>query len=468
MRDTREAAMLLPLVTRELQSILSDKTLRFSILVLTVVTPLSAYTQARYYQRVTEERFVRGVIHREENSTVRLVISRETPSLLPFFNGIYDYLPEEVVVHSQASSNAPSSEDLNPLDQFFPKADLSLVVGVLMTLMAVLLGHNVVAGDREQAALRFVLSYPIKRSTVLAAKLTTICIVILAGVAYAIGLYTIIVTTCSGGAFHLTAAAVREIAVVFSICFLTVALFAALSVAMSTILRNSSVALTGGVAFWVVALFIWPSVAGYLARGLWPLQSKQSFDRRMVAEEKRLVEAELDDHRRAAAELEARHADVETSWRRYQDLNGYWRTRKWAEMKELTAEYETQLRRRQFGATMISLVSPYGAFKAGLSEVSGAGLNDYHEFVDAAEKYGAEVFIPAALEFGRHNKPWIRTSELTEKFEPEPFSLPVPTLAGRLKRSAPAITAQIVEIAGLLLLAFLKFERYRFGPRVTA
>src|ERR1700754_5083729 len=127
---------------RELKSNLSETTIHLTLLVLTLLAPLSACIQARHYSRVVADHGIRQSIHDAENDSHRLVVDRPISPLLPFFNGVYDQLPDEISLRIEMPRTEPSSEDLNPLDDLFPKADLSLIVGILLSLIAILLGHN--------------------------------------------------------------------------------------------------------------------------------------------------------------------------------------------------------------------------------------------------------------------------------------------------------------------------------------
>ena len=141
---------------------------------LTILVPLSAYIQARYYQRVVEDYALRQSIHQTENSGQSIVLMRPLQPLLPLFNGAYNILPDEFRLRSDSATINPPSGDLMPLDWLFPKIDLSFIIGVLMTLLTILLAHDSIAGDREQGALKLILAGPVRRRTVLAAKLTGI------------------------------------------------------------------------------------------------------------------------------------------------------------------------------------------------------------------------------------------------------------------------------------------------------
>src|ERR1051325_5356979 len=121
------------ILRREIYMRLNGFACRFSLLVLTVLVPLSAYTQTLYFKQFAADFSVRQNLHESENNYRSATVAHAVPPLLPLFNGVYYDLPNEIILRGGSNVNIPASDDLEPLDQFFPKADLSLLVGVLMT-----------------------------------------------------------------------------------------------------------------------------------------------------------------------------------------------------------------------------------------------------------------------------------------------------------------------------------------------
>src|SRR5262245_43291960 len=134
--------MFLTTLRQELQDTFSSPTLISALVVLTILVPLSAYIQARYYQHMVENFAIRQNINQTENSGQAIVLIRPLPPLLPFFNGAYDRLPDEVRMRSDSATTNQPSGDLTPLDWLFPRLDLSFIIGELMTLLTILLAHD--------------------------------------------------------------------------------------------------------------------------------------------------------------------------------------------------------------------------------------------------------------------------------------------------------------------------------------
>lgn len=431
-----------------------------ALALLTVLVPLSAYTQASYYRHIIADNELRQSIHQSENSNQSVALIRPVPPLLPFFNGVYNYVPDEVTLRSNSAFRNESSEDLAPLDWIFPKIDLSLIVGVLGSLMAILLGHDAVTGEREQGTLQLMLSSPISRRAVLAAKLTGIMLLMASSLAYIILLYTLTVRFFSGGTFQMTSSNLVGLAAYTLLSLLVLTVFATFGIAVSTMSKHSYISIIICITIWVSAVLIWPSLGPYLASSIRPVTSRQTFQRELLAKEAELIQAELSEHRSAASALQAQGVDVEVAWQRYFEIRRRWMDRKRQEIAQITDERKKEVESQLTIANRILLLSPYCSFKEALGELCGTGLQDYQSFLDATGRYEQEEFAPGSLESLAREKPWVEGSGGEDEFQFEPFRFRYPPLAERLEGVALIAGLLMLEAALIVALSLIKFNRY--------
>src|SRR5947208_73723 len=181
------------ILRREIYQSLTSFSLVFILAVLSILVLLSAYTQARYYQKVLADYTLRRSIHEAESNADSAVLSKPVPELLPFFNGMYDRLPNEVTVRTASLLIRASSEDLNTLDWFFPITDLHLIIGIVLTITAILVSHDAITGEREQGILKVILSNPITRRSLFLAKLMGVILLMGFIALYSVSLYIAVV-----------------------------------------------------------------------------------------------------------------------------------------------------------------------------------------------------------------------------------------------------------------------------------
>ena len=455
--------MIRTILYREIYDGITSFTFLSALVLLTALVPLSAYIQAQYYRQVIADYSVRQKIHEAENSAYAAVITRPVPPLLPLFNGVYDSLPDEITVRNDSATRTLSSEDLRPLDWLFPKIDLGIIIGVLMTLMALLLGHDAVSGEREQGTLKLILSSPVSKNMVLVAKLMGVVGLMLISLIYTIILYVLVLIASSGGAFALSAPRLLEITILMSIAILTIVVFASLSVVISTMVKHSSVSLALSISIWVATVLIWPTLGPYIAATFWPVPPRQAVQHEMLNKEAGLIREEVSDYKRAAAELKASNTDVEVAWQRFLELKRRWIERKKAEIGDLNANRARQIGNQQMRVRTILSLSPYGAFTESLGTLCGTGLQSHDLFLVSAEQYESEQFISSSFEFLAKEKPWMSRSGTAPPFELPPFQMPMPSLSERLQGLIMPVVFLLLEIGIVLGIRFLKFAPYGVG-----
>jgi ABC-type transport system involved in multi-copper enzyme maturation permease subunit len=448
--------MFLTIVRREAKEGLTSLAFLSALALLGVLAPLSAYIQARYYEGAISDQALRQQMRQERQSVVSEVLARPLPPLLPFFNGVFDSFPDEVGLHLEQVFKSETSEDLRPLDWLFPRVDLSLIVGVLMTLMAVLLSHDAVTGEKEQGMLKLVLAGPVARSSLLMAKLAAVTLLMAIILAYTMLLYAAVVIIFSGGAFKLSPHNAAGLAAYAAVSLLLLILFAALGIAASTLSKQSYSSLCISMGVWVLTVLIWPSLAPYVASSLRPMELKQLGRSRLLAKEIELVRMELEEHRRAAAELEAARVGVAASWEKHMEILRRWTARKNEEVGRILAEGERQARAQEG----FVVISPYGAFSQILGSVCGTGTGDYQAFLKAAERYNNEEFSPAALNAHARQKTWIKNASPAGRLDLPPFEVPALSLQQRIKNASPLIALLALEVALLVAAALFMFSRY--------
>ncbi|HVP89636.1 MAG TPA: ABC transporter permease subunit [Terriglobales bacterium] len=147
-----------------------------------------------------------------------------------------------------------------------PPLDWSFIIGVLFSLYAVLLGYNSVSGEREQGTLRLVLSNPLGRAKLLAAKYVSILFVLL--IPLLAGLLVSLTMVVVSLPQLLTLAMVLRAGLVFIMALAYVSLFAFLSLLFSALIPRSALVLLVLLAVWVVLSVVVPSSSVILAEKL--------------------------------------------------------------------------------------------------------------------------------------------------------------------------------------------------------
>jgi ABC-type transport system involved in multi-copper enzyme maturation permease subunit len=448
------------IIRRELQETRSSVTFLSAIVVLTILVLLSAYIQARHYQRMVEDYDFRQHMRQATDNGQTFVLIRPLPPLLPFFNGVYDSLPDEFRLRNDSVKTSQQSGDLTPLDLLFPKIDLSFIIGVLMTLPTILLAHVTIAGDKEQGTLKLTLSSPVQRRAILAAKLLGVIAPMSVVLVYAVALYTAVVTVFSGGTVHLSAATLGSLAAATLVSLLVLTLIALLGAAIAALVRRSLVSLTLCASVWIGGILIWPSLGPYIASSFKTVSTWESAQGEMDQKERVLIQAELAEHRKAAEDLKSQQVRVEPAWRQYLEYRRKWMEKRNEEIGRIVGERRRQIRDRQLFARRLSSFSPYIALKEILGSLCGTGLESYDEFLNSVERFNESEFLPASFDRLSRQKPWLDTVKPGGELQLRPFEAPSPGGYQRLTAAAWPLGVLIAEILSLVVVGGLSFERY--------
>jgi ABC-type transport system involved in multi-copper enzyme maturation permease subunit len=449
------------ILQRELREMLTGFTVALTLTALTVLIPLCGYSQAIHYKELREDYDLRQRIHLADNNDRTLVLSRSVPPLFPFFNGAYGELPGEFTLRSDSAFLSRSSEDLRPLRQMFPEPDLGRIIGVLLTLIAILLSHDSIAGEREQGTLKLLLAGPVTRPRVLLAKMTSIILLMGVSLAYTVALYsgTLAVLLNHDDLDLLGRGA--ELAAYAAFAMLMLVVFVCAGIAASTLVRSSSVSLSICIAFWVGAVLVWPSLGPEIASALWPVPSKQAAQSELFAKEAELILSELSDNEKTASDLRARNVPVEDGWRQYLDKKREWIERKREELVGVADLREQLVQRQQSRARLMVSISPSGALDEVLGSVCGTGLQDQDLFISSAVSYHRNSFIPSSFKAQAERKPWLNASPRPgQALEIEPFQSPSRSLGERLKAVAFPIAVLVTEALVLVSIALRRFRHY--------
>jgi ABC-type transport system involved in multi-copper enzyme maturation permease subunit len=444
----------------ELLRSLHNKTLAASLILLTVLVLLSAYSQARYFDLMVEDFTLRQPVPRIDAGGESIVLTRTPPPLLPFFNGVYENLPDEFRLRSDSVITNPLSSDLAPLDWLFPKIDLSFIVGVLLTLVAVLLAHRAIAEDREGGALKFTLANPINRSTVLAAKLTGVFLTLTVFLVYVTSLYLTTLLLSDRGMITLERTHFLALAGSTAAALIVLTATAALSAAISTATRRSSDSLAACAAVWIGAFLIGPSFGVYSASSLKTVAPVETAFREIALKEGDLIQAELLELRKAAVDLKSQNTNVETAWRQYIALRRKWMETRNQQVGALIRERKTQVSDQRRLARMFSLFSPYMAYRKILGNLCETGLENYDDFLSSVERYGHDEFLPASVELLSRRQPWRETALPMERLQLSPLQRSSPSLSQRIAEEGGTYSLLLLEIAIFLSIAIYNFNRY--------
>ncbi len=234
------------------------KSLQFAILLLLSILLFAANALVfvdSYGKKV--ERYENRMVLRGQGESTRITGVIRRPSPLTFVAEAGDSgRPAGYTVMPGGTLMAEPPESRTFKLPEVPALDWSLIIRVLFSLYAILLGFQAVSGEKEQGTLRLVLSNPLGRLKFLFAKYLTILLAL--AVPLAVGL---LLNLALVGVFvpqALTPDVFARIALVAALALAFLSLFAFLSLLVSSLITRSSIVLLILLAVWLLFTVIIP------------------------------------------------------------------------------------------------------------------------------------------------------------------------------------------------------------------
>ena len=360
---------------------------------------------------------------------------RRPLSSLGFIAGGHDRgMPNHAMVHRQGIS-LEQKGDRNPL-LLRRDIDWAFILGFLGTLLALLLTHDSIAGEKEGGTLRQTLANPVPRHLLLlgkyAAALLSVSIPVLVGAALALLLMGL------AGTIELSAGVwgAALVSLAAGVLCLSAAVWLGLFISCRT--GNAALALMAGLVVWsVLAVFI-PGSGSLAGRHLAPAPSNSDLER---------------------------------------ELDRIWREHSGEEAEAMVARNREDHWQRNLGqmdvAQAVTHISAVTAYRYFAESISSTGVAHYRDYLAQVETYRRHFhdysaglsFDPPSYdipespaEFAAMEARLAAAREATEK-APR-FRFLSPTLAERFAGAAASVVVLLLYNLLFFLGAFYSFRRY--------
>jgi len=259
---------------------------------------------------------------------------------------------------------------------FSTPVDWSFVIRLVLTFATFLLGYDTVCGERRAGTLKLVLTYPITRWKVFAAKLLAIWIALAAPF---LGAAALSLTVARLGGIPLQDGDLAKAALVALVGLWVLLVSALAALLVSSLAHDSSTSLGILVWLWVTVVLVVPAVGGLLARRLHPVPSEGETGREMAVIDQR---------------ISREHAGRDRRWRPLQwaaaDGFAWERASAEAETRRFVLKEEVRRRvlQRKLGqarlAQALACLSPASLAGDVAERLAGTGLARDASFLDQA------------------------------------------------------------------------------------
>ncbi|MBN1506699.1 MAG: ABC transporter permease subunit [Sedimentisphaerales bacterium] len=205
------------------------------------------------------------------------------PTVLSVFSkGIVNRLENsERIDLDEVSGTQTGVGEANTLLSVFPTMDVTLILKIVISVLALLMAYDLVSGEREQGTLRLILSNTAPRHQILLGKLVAGWMTLAATVtaAFIFGLLILLMSKAS----RPTGTDWFRILLMYLVSLIFVASMFNLGLLLSSVSRSSAVSLVLALFLWLVFAAILPNASAHLAAQLRPIESPEQFAAKLKA-----------------------------------------------------------------------------------------------------------------------------------------------------------------------------------------
>jgi ABC-type transport system involved in multi-copper enzyme maturation permease subunit len=251
---------------------------------------------------------------------------------------------------------------------------------VVLPLAAFLLAYDAIGGERDSGTLKLLLSYPLSRGRLLAAKLATGWICLAAPLAA--GTMLSLLLAVGPGGIPLASGDLAEAALVALLALWSAALFVLAALLVSSLARDAATSLSVLAWIWVATVIVVPAMSGLLAHRLLPVPSEGEVAKRVSGIDR---------------EIRLQYAGREGRWRSnaWAKMDGYAWERTSAAIEWLRFERQEAVRREFLDlklaqarlARRIAAISPTALAGEIAELLSGSGLERDESFFAQARRF---------------------------------------------------------------------------------
>jgi ABC-type transport system involved in multi-copper enzyme maturation permease subunit len=395
-------------------------------------------------------------------------------------------VPFQTLVRGLTAEVNLENFDNDPLPAMFPLIDLTFIVTILVSLIALILSYDAVCGEKEDGTMKLMLANGLARSKIILGKFAGGMVTLLGPflISIAAGMLIILLHP----RVNWTGADWGALGLIVLGAALYIAVFYLIGILISSVHRSSSSSIMTSLFVWVLLVLIVPNLSPYVASFLSPTPSRIKVAReigrltdvdrdelgRKLAEEKRrdvlrqypvlterLTEAEV--KRRVAEDpeyrtaYEAARAANQQAWDEANRVQGQKANvlRKDLDQKE---EAQTGL------ARAISMASPMADFTYLATELSSTGMRNMLHVQRLAEVWSRDFYgeyRPKKLAEMKAKDPtgdqWNTAVDMTDSPR---FRYTEEGLEGRLAAALGAFAVLAVYAVMLFAGAYVSFVRY--------
>lgn len=380
--------MLLHIIRKELLDQLLSLRFAVACVVCVVVFLLSFVVLARDYREAVSTYNMNTVMHRREVEQITqiwdlwrgLKADRPLNPMATLVRGAAPELTETVQVQGGGQLDFAEAYEQNPVTPLFPSVDAVFIVGTIMSLLALAFAYDSVSGESESGVLKLLMSYPVPRDVVLAAKWVGGYLALVAPfvVAYLIAVLGVVLFP----QVELDPASGLALVGVLVLSLLYLAAVFSMGLFVSCRTRTPTTSITVLLLLWVALVLALPNMAPYAAQVVSPVPRRSSVDR-----EKEALGQEYTGKFQALWEAQPKTERGPTDPEDWRTKSEALQNEMRQAMQKIEDAYAARTKVQARWAGTLARLSPVASYKLAALDLSAAGIDQERRFVESLRTY---------------------------------------------------------------------------------
>jgi len=429
-----------------------------TVLVCCLLMPLSTWVLSSDYTKDYEDYRERVELESRRDSTSKqfvTIASRPVPQLSSLFNGINNSAVNTINLKYFIGWNVPISAGRQSVtNSIFPTVDITFIVGIVLSALALMLSFDAISGEKYQATLRLMMSNSLSRASIVIGKWLGLTLAIL--IPYLLGLVLSLLIFFFITGISLSTANAISLVLAIVVTMIYLSLFILIGITVSAFTKSPALSILVSLGVWGVLIFVVPQIANAISTQLNETSTPQLVEREIRIAYNEMAEGIRQKNIAITDKAKAENIPYsEFNPERFAtDMQMAEENRVRANQIEM--EYWNTVTRQENTARILSLASPFSALKQSLMSLAETGPEAQRAFLQQAYEYGERYFVSIwGMATGDQDYTW---DEIISG-QPE-FKMTNHSVDQRLELALLPIAAMILLMVVLAMVTVISFNRY--------
>lgn len=234
------------------EMLLAFNTIRFVVVVLVtcLLVPISVAVLSNDY--LAEKEDYESRVQLEERSAKQMDgdkrVFKPVPELSILFRGVSTKTINGITLQNSSWNQPVASATQSPTESIFPVVDMTFIIGIVLSALAIILSFDAIGGEKASATLRLIMTTTISRTQLITGKWLGLSLALIIPFIMGLIISLIIITVITGSTFSSENWLALGAGILVSCIYLS--LFTLLGIFISVLTKNTSQSIFVSLGVW--------------------------------------------------------------------------------------------------------------------------------------------------------------------------------------------------------------------------